>query len=306
MIDRFGRVIDYMRVSVTDKCNLNCFYCKTGPPKPLCHGDTLSIEQFSAVVKAFCEKGGKKIRITGGEPLVRKGVLTLVENIVSCGADVGMTTNGALLTEYASDLKKAGLKNLNVSLDTIDKDAYRKINGGDLKAVTDGIKLCAKLGFDLKINAVLLKGINDDIYPLAEFAESVGASVRFIELMPFGPTEKYFAQRFISAADTAKKFNLKKAERTGHVTYYDSKIGRIGFITPLSEKFCSSCNRLRLTCTGKVMPCLHSPVTFDLKPYLDDAEKIKEILQEAAWAKQECHRLDEGILQTEEMSSIGG
>ncbi len=306
MTDSFGREIDYMRVSVTDKCNLNCFYCKSGPAKRLSHDDVLSIEDFSAVVKAFCEVGGRKIRITGGEPLVRKGVLTLVKNVVECGVKATMTTNGTLLKNYAHDLKNAGLNEINVSLDTLDKDKYFKIGGGDLDSVIEGIELCSALGFKLKINAVLLKGITDEIYPLAEFARNVGASLRFIELMPFEATERYFSQRFISASEVANRFDLVKTDRRGHVTYYKSKMGEIGFITPLSDKFCSSCNRLRLTCTGMLMPCLHSSVTFDTKPYIGDGEKLKNLLKQAAQAKQECHRLDEGILQHGQMSSIGG
>ena len=306
MTDPFGRTIDYMRLSVTDKCNLNCFYCKTGPVKHLSHEEILRIEDFTKVAEAFIGLGGKKFRITGGEPLIRKGVFALIEKLVSSGATVGMTTNGVLLKRFASELKSAGLNGLNVSLDTTDGQVYRSIGGGDVSEVIDGIILASDLGFSLKINAVLMKGINDDVFPLAEFAKKAGAELRFIELMPFSPTERLIADKFVTAAEVAERNGLARKERIGNVTFYEGRGYRVGFITPLSEKFCASCNRLRLTCTGKLLPCLHSDVSFDVRPYLSDYEGLKQILIRAAGAKQPCHQLEKGVRQKEEMGSIGG
>lgn len=306
MTDPYGRDIDYMRLSVTDKCNLNCFYCKTGPVKTLSHAEILRIEDFVSVAEAFRELGGKKFRITGGEPLIRKGVCVLIEKLVSLDATVGMTTNGVLLKRFAPELKSAGLNSLNVSLDTTDDQVYRSIGGGDVSEVIDGIILASDLGFKLKINAVLMKGINDDVFPLAEFARTVGAELRFIELMPFSPTEKLISDKFVSAAEVAERHGLSRTERAGNVTFYEGQGYRAGFITPLSDKFCVSCNRLRLTCTGKLLPCLHSDVSFDIRPYLSDKAGLKDLLKAACTAKPACHRLEEGVRQTADMGSIGG
>lgn len=306
MLDAYGREIDYLRMSVTDKCDLSCAYCKPRPVPKLLHGDLLSVEEMTEFARAFKELGGKKVRLTGGEPLLRRGVVTLAENLSGLGLETAMTTNAARLAQYAAPLKEAGVERLNISLDTLDEAAYRSLTKGELKNALDGIAAALDAGFELKLNAVLQRGVNEDITPLCEYAESIGAELRFIELMPFASTREYFNGKFLPCAETAARFGMTEAGRKGIVKYFAFDRFKVGFIAPLGGKFCSFCNRLRITATGKVLPCLHGAERFDVRPYFGDSEKLKAFISACIRLKPACHALEKGNLQSEDMGSIGG
>lgn len=306
MLDSYGREIRYLRVSVTDKCNLACVYCKPRPVKQLRHEDMLSIEQLVEVVRAFRGLGVEKVRVTGGEPLLRHGVVAFVEQVAALGCQTVMTTNATRLKEFAKPLKAAGLARINVSLDTVDSDIYRDVTRGEIGDALEGIRAAEEEGFSLRINAVLQKGVNEDIMPLLEFAEDVGAQLRFIELMPFRSTTGYFADKFLPSSDIIEKYGMKRLFGEGVAEYYAFDGHTVGFISPLGNKFCDSCERMRLTGTGMVLPCLHSGLRFDVRPYLGDEEKLSAFLAECIKAKPRSHLIEEGELQSEDMGSIGG
>ena len=306
MLDSFGREIRYLRVSVTDKCNLSCTYCKPRPVKTLRHEDMLSIEELVSVVRAFCRLGVDKVRVTGGEPLLRKGVVAFCEQVAALGCETVMTTNATRLREFAPALRRAGVSRINVSLDTMDAEAYRAITGGDISAALEGIHAAREEGFPLRINAVLQKGVNEDIMPLVDFSESVGAELRFIELMPFNSTTEYFAEKFVPSERVIEGYGMTRLSREGVAEYYGFDGHRVGFISPLGHKFCDGCERMRLTGTGKILPCLHSSLRFDVRPYLGDEERLVSFLAECIKAKPHSHHLEEGELQSEDMGSIGG
>lgn len=306
MLDSFGRDIRYLRVSVTDKCNLACTYCKPRPVKELRHEDLLSIEQLVFVVRAFCNLGVRKVRVTGGEPLLRKGVVAFVEQVAALGCETVMTTNATRLKEFAAPLKQAGLARINVSLDTLDEEVYRRVAKGEVSDALEGIRAAKREGFPLRINAVLQKGVNEDILPLLAFSESLGAELRFIELMPFSSTTDYFAERFLPSGEIVAKYGMQRLYGEGVAEYYTFDGHKVGFISPLGHKFCDGCERMRLTGTGTVLPCLHSALRFDVRPYLDDEEKLTAFLGECIKAKPQSHHLEEGELQSEDMGSIGG
>ncbi|MFW0884246.1 GTP 3',8-cyclase MoaA [Candidatus Acidulodesulfobacterium sp. H_13] len=295
--DAYGRNITYLRISVTDRCNLRCVYCmpKNGISL-LSHNEIISYEVILRLVKILSNHGVSKIRITGGEPLVRKGLTGLVESIGKTEGvdDVSMTTNGTLLEKYALELYTAGLKRINVSLDSLREDRFRRITRtGELKDVLSGINLAKKIGFDpIKINVVLIKGINDDeIIDLIYFARELDLNLRFIEYMPIGGnitdtiTSKEILEKIRSEFDD---FNPIPPTAGNSVSKeFGFKDGRavIGFISPLSEHFCGDCSRLRLTALGNLRLCLFYDSEYGIREILteqdDEAafEKILDIVQ---------------------------
>ena len=309
MIDSFGRTVDYLRVSLTDRCNYRCLYCmkETGVEKKS-HADILSLEDVYAVIRTFAELGGKKVRFTGGEPLVRKGVVGLMEKVGKLGLKkIGLTTNGAYLTQYAEDLSKAGVTAVNVSIDSLDPAQYAYVTKcGILNEALDGLRVAVDRFAEVKLNAVLMRGINDDkIEDFADFADGLGIPVRFIELMPFAENDA-FQKYGVSANEVKEKYDLTLVETVGNTDYFALPSGKkVGFIRPLSHKFCAGCNRLRLTSDGKILPCLHGDKEIDLKPYLKN-ENIAAGLLAAAEQKPACHNMGSGILQTRRMNYIGG
>ena len=314
MKDQYLRDIDYLRISVTDLCNLRCTYCmpKDGVKK-LSHNDIMSIERIIEVIKVFASLGISKIRLTGGEPLVRKGIIDIVKGIKNIkGINLlGMTTNGILLKEYAHDLYKAGLDRINISLDTLDKDKYKKITrGGDIYKVFEGIKAVKEAGFkDIRINTVLLGKFNEDeIDDLFKFAHDNDLFLRFIELMPIGEARIFNKDNFVSNDILIDKLNdLIKVEDDGvSITYiFKDNKGKIGLISPLSHMFCSTCNRIRLTSDGKIKPCLHSSKEIDING-LENEDLIKTI-KEAIFNKPKSHHLnEEDSSSLRGMSLIGG
>lgn len=309
MTDSFGRTVDYLRVSLTDRCNYRCLYCmKESGVEKKSHADILSLEDVFTVVRTFAELGGQKVRFTGGEPLVRKGAVGLIEKVGELRLKkIGLTTNGAYLPQCVTDLARAGVTSVNVSVDSLDREKYRFVTvSGDLDEALRGLRAAKEHFSEVKLNAVLMRGINDDeIYDFSSFAADNDVLVRFIELMPFAENDAY-KKYGVSATEVIKKCGLTYLYREGTAEYYAFPDGKkVGFIRPLSHKFCAECNRLRLTSDGKILPCLHGEGEIDLKPYLTNGT-VAEGLRKAAREKPACHNLDGGLLQTKKMNYIGG
>ena len=329
ILDSFGRSINYLRISVTDRCNLRCIYCMPpeGVPR-ISHREILSYEEIETVARAAAELGINKIRLTGGEPLVRAGLSQLVKMLSQIEGieELSLTTNGTFLEKYAPELKKAGLSRVNISLDTVKPDKFRYITRlGELKDVLGGIEAARKVGFNpVKINTVIMRGINDDeILDFARMTYEEGCHVRFIELMPFkGTTE------FVPAAELRQHISsLGRLEScpdsigmngNGPATYYRlvGATGTLGFITPLTEpSFCSRCNRLRLSPDGNLRPCLLAEDKIDLRTSLRNnvsLEGLKNLILKAIASKPRRHHLAGGPgcigvrLIDRKMSQIGG
>ena len=306
--DGFQRAIDYMRISITDRCNLRCIYCMPSEGiKPVEHKEILSYEEIVRILKIAVNIGVKKIRITGGEPLMRRDVahlIALIKNIAGI-KDLSLTTNGVLLEQYAEELTKAGLSRVNVSLDSFKPDRYREITrGGDIDVVLNGLKAAEKAGLvPIKINMVPIRGLNDD--EIGEFAKitlKAPYQVRFIEFMPFGIKDIKWPEKYISVDEIKSiveglgPLTPVKIRKSGPARYFrfDGAIGVIGFISPLSNHFCGECNRLRLTADGKLRPCLFSETEIDLKPALRSGapdDEIERLIKLSIEVKPEGHNI---------------
>jgi len=318
MLDRYGRKIDYLRVSVTDLCNLRCIYCM--PPGGVAkkeRQELLTFEEIENIVRAAARLGIEKVRITGGEPLVRKGIVELVARLARIEGirDLSMTTNGILLKDYAVPLKEAGLKRVNVSLDTLDPDKYRRITrGGDLNRVLAGLEAARAAGLTpLKINVVLAGGINDDeIEAFVNLTLEQEVQVRFIELMPIGEAIHWEQSAFLPAEEVLRRVpQLLPLAVKGHGTVarlyqLPHAKGQVGLISPLSNHFCHYCNRLRVTPDGKLKSCLHSRQEINLKNVPPEA--LPALLAEGIRAKPHRHYLS-GTQESStprHMNEIGG
>lgn len=320
MLDGEGREINYLRISVTDLCNLRCRYCipEEGIIKK-CHSDILSMEEIEEIVKVSTKLGVNKVRLTGGEPLVRRGIVGLVQKISEIPGinEVALTTNGTLLGQYAKELKKAGLKRVNISLDTLQEDRYEYItNGGRLKNVLEGIRVAKEVGLTpLKLNVVLVKGFNDDeIDDFINLTIENEYDIRFIELMPIGDNGDWSKEHSISNNIVLEKYpnlipiiNKDKSSPAQHYKLPGAK-GRVGLINPISSHFCSSCNRIRLTADGKIKPCLHSNDEVDIKTVLREKGDILPIIAKAVKIKPKEHHMNEKNYSPidREMIQIGG
>lgn len=332
MKDNHGREITYIRISVTDRCNLRCQYCMPaeGVSKKK-HENIISFEEIEKAVTAAAALGISKFRITGGEPLIRKDIVMLIQKLSSLKGvgELVMTTNGRLLKAYAKELKEAGLQRVNVSIDSMREDRYALITrGGMLSEVWEGIEAAKKYGLSPKLNVVMMKGFNDDeILPFARLTLDEPLDVRFIELMPVGeglqcaytfmPVSE--AKAKLSAlnafeSDSATGFESDPAAGAdnGEVAQYDQipgAKGRIGWISPISAHFCKNCNKIRLTSDGKLKTCLHSDVEWDMREVLrcGNIEAVQEALAAAICQKEERHLLGEGAQPvTRSMNRIGG
>lgn len=314
MKDNYGRTIKYLRLSVTDRCNYRCIYCmpEQGVIKKE-HEDILSIEEMTEIVRAVHALGINKIRLTGGEPLIRKGIITLCENIKAIDSDIelGITTNGSLLAPIAKELKKAGVDRLNISLDSADPETFRTITrGGDPQDVLNGIKAAQKAGFDnIKINTVLLKGINEkDALDLIGMTKDQNIHVRFIELMPLGVAKNWDSSRFITTETLEKHIRnaeLLRLDGVARVFGIEGHQGTIGLICPMSRSFCPSCNKIRVTADGKLKPCLHSEQEFNLRGLR--GEELESMIRYGISQKPESHRFGLTGSATERMmNEIGG
>lgn len=324
LFDSFHRRIDYMRVSVTDRCNLRCGYCMAQLVPHLSHDEVLSYEEIQRLVRAAAGLGVKKIRLTGGEPLVRPDLSTLVKLLAQVEGidDISLTTNATLLGRYAAELKAAGLKRVNISLDSFKADKFRRITGSDkLKDVFSGIEAAKKAGLEpVKINMVVLKGINDDeLLDFAQASVSQGWHVRFIEHMPL-VASGVEGNRLVAVPEMMGVISKSLGELesclpasgNGPAKYYrlPGAKGTIGFIGPVTDCFCSECNRFRITADGRLRPCLLEDSEVDLKGPLRSGasiEELKQLMLEAAALKKERHRLsDEFVPSKRQMWQIGG
>ncbi len=280
LIDPFGRAITYVRVSVTDRCDFRCTYCMSEATRFLPRRDLLTLEELDRLCSAFVARGTRKLRITGGEPLVRRDVMHLFARLsrhLDGGAldEVTLTTNGSQLARFAADLAACGVRRVNVSLDTLDPDKFRAITRrGELRPVLDGIEAARAAGLGVKINTVALKGFNDDEAPaLVAWAHREGMEITFIEVMPLGEDRRDEPDRYLPLdalrARLGETMTLEPIPfRTGGPARYVRVAetgGRIGFITPLSHNFCEGCNRVRVTCTGTLYLCLGQNDAADLR-----------------------------------------
>ncbi len=287
LVDPFARAITYLRVSVTDRCDFRCVYCMAENMAFLPKADLLTLEELDRLCTAFVHKGVRKLRLTGGEPLVRRGIMTLFASLsrhLAAGAldELTLTTNGSQLTNYAAELKGHGVERINVSLDTLDPDKFRAVTRwGELAKVLAGVDAALRAGLKVKINAVALKGVNDDEFPaLIEWAHDRGMDLTLIEVMPLGDIgserlDQYLPLSMVRAR-LAERFTLEDLDyRTGGPARYvrvKETGGRLGFITPMTHNFCESCNRVRITCTGTLYMCLGQEDAADLRAPLRASE----------------------------------
>lgn len=323
--DKFGRDIKYLRVSVTDRCNFHCKYCMPSHDfNNIPHSKVLSYEEMLFAIEVFSEIGVKKIRVTGGEPLVRKDIGSFLERIghIKGIEETTLTTNGALLKKFTDEIKSAGIRRINVSLDSLREERYKDITGGfDLEKIIDGIKHAQRSGIGpVKTNMVVIRGYNDDeILDFCEFSAKNRIITRFIEFMPIGNFGEWKEENIVTGKEILerikKKYDLvqmKKANLAGPAQNYELSNGAmIGIITPISNHFCSECDKLRLTSDGKLRPCLLSDAEIDLTEVIKNRDKkgLIEAIAEGLNLKEEEHKVlsekrDDGYKRT--MSKIGG
>lgn len=310
LIDPFGREINYLRLSVTDRCNLRCTYCMAEEMTFLPKAQVLTLEETCQIAETFVELGVRKIRLTGGEPLVRQGIVKLVNDLSALpGLDeLVMTSNGVMLPQMAAALKEGGLKRINISLDSLKPQRFSATTRvGDLDQVLAGIAAAQKGGFGkVKINAVVMAGVNDDeILDLARFAVDGGMDISFIEEMPLGDISSHQRKDTQISSEQIRRqletvFTLvQTTESTGGPSRYSKVVGsdsKIGFISPLSDNFCSSCNRVRLTAEGRLLLCLGNENSLDLRSvvrrYPGDKERLKNSIIDAIGNRPERHHFD--------------
>jgi cyclic pyranopterin phosphate synthase len=308
MIDPFGRHISYLRVSVTDRCDFRCVYCMAEDMTFLPKAEILTLEELDRLCTAFVRLGVRKLRLTGGEPLVRRGIMNLIGSLsrhLDSGAldELTITTNGSQLARHAAELARLGIRRINVSIDTLDAEKFATITRwGRLPQVLDGVAAAKDAGIQVKINAVALKGVNDDEFDrLVEWCGTQGHDLTFIEVMPMGDigevsrVDQYMPLSMVRA-QLAKKWTLAEIDyRTGGPARYVRVAetgGRLGFITPLTHNFCESCNRVRLTCTGTLYMCLGQDDAADLRAPLRQSEGdelIEAAIAEAITRKPKGH-----------------
>lgn len=320
LYDSLGRRIHYLRVAVTDRCNFRCQYCMPSDGVQwIEHNDILRYEELLRIINTFVRLGVDKVRITGGEPLVRKGLIPFLCKVAEIPGieEIVLTTNGSMLEEYAPLLKQAGVKRINVSLDTLQAQRFKQITGQDaLHQVVAGIKKAQSIGLTpIKINMVVMKGFNtDELADFAHLAMSNPYQVRFIEYMPFCSDKRYLftasemRQQLVAAGFT----NLIPEMRNNspaQIYRFPQSQGSIGFITPVSQHFCSSCNRIRLTSDGNLKPCLLSNQEYSLRELLRGGitdQELSYILQQVIWNKPIQHNLENGEKSDRGMYRIGG
>lgn len=307
LIDPFGRRVDYVRVSVTDRCNLRCTYCMTEHMEFLPKADLLTLEELERVCSVFIRRGVKRLRLTGGEPLMRRGIIGLVNRLsrhLDSGAlrELTLTTNGVRLKEFANDLVAAGVRRINVSLDSLDRATFARIARADkLTDVLGGITAAQAAGLQVKINTVALKHDNaNDLPQLIQWAHAGGMDITLIETMPLGEVDQDRTDQFLSLTAVRQEFEsywtlTDLPERTGGPARYVRVAetgGKLGFITPLTHNFCESCSRVRLTCTGTLFMCLGQEASVDLRGPLraspDDAP-LNDAIDRAVAAKPKAH-----------------
>ena len=327
LIDSFGRVHDNLRISVTDRCNIRCFYCMPEDnPVFMQREEILSFEEIERFVRVVARLGVRKIRLTGGEPLVRRNLATLIEKLLAVSEirDLALTTNGILLPEQAAALYAAGLRRINVHLDTLDPERFKLITRRDgFEKVLEGIFLCKRLGFDpIKINSVAARGyVEDDIVPLGHFAREHGVEVRFIEFMPLDADNRWERDKVLFAQEIMDRLSSEimplvpvpdqDPRAPASEFMFEDGVGRIGIIASISRPFCMSCNRIRLTSDGKIRNCLFAIDEFDVKGIMRSGgtdEEIADVVRRAVGAKWEGHEINTArfIKPPRPMYAIGG
>ncbi len=307
LIDSFGRQVDYIRLSVTDRCDFRCVYCMTEDMTFLPRKQILSLEELQQVARAFTELGVKKIRLTGGEPMVRSDVMSLIESLGKLPGlqELLLTTNGAQLDNYAPALKAAGVNRINISIDSLDADRFKRISRvGELDSVLAGIDAAIAEGFDrIKLNSVIMRGYNEDeVLALADYAVDRGIDIAFIEEMPLGEASDHAREEttcsnaWVRSVIEEKYELLDSAEKTAGPSRYSQAVGhrsRIGFISPITHNFCEDCNRVRVTVEGRLLLCLGNEHSVDIKAVLRDSnsthEDLKQIIIAAMDLKPERH-----------------
>lgn len=311
LIDRFGRHIDYVRISVTDRCDFRCVYCMAEEMTFLPRSQVLSLEELYDVGAAFVRLGVKKLRLTGGEPLVRRDILTLIERLGKLGIELVLTTNGSQLASMASSLVDAGVSRINISLDTLKADRFKDLTRKDkFEQVMAGIEAARHAGFKrIKINCVVLKGRNDDeVLDLIEFVRERGLDISFIEEMPLGKITEHDREVSYCSSDEVRdkiseRYPLEKTDEqtAGPSTYYRmaDSTSRVGFISPHSHNFCSECNRVRVTAEGRLLLCLGNEHSMDLRDLIRSesepdvrAAKLEEAIIKSMDLKPEKHHFD--------------
>ena len=317
MIDRLGRDITYLRISVTDKCNLRCRYCM--PEEGVCkksHADMLTEDEIIQAVEAAAALGIRKIRITGGEPLIKKNIVSICRRtaVVEGIKEVCLTTNGILLPQLAKDLKAAGVKRINLSLDTLDPEKYTHITRiGKLENFQAGLEAAFEAGFEkIKVNAVLIGGFNEDeIIPLTNLTKEYPLDMRFIELMPILNSDEFGEAAYVPYSRVLEKLpEAVPVEPDGGVAKLyrlPNAKGNIGLISPINAHFCGECNRLRLTQDGKLKPCLHTADEYSIKGL--DFDGMKAVMEQAIWNKPAWHGDLDAINRSKagrNMNEIGG
>jgi cyclic pyranopterin phosphate synthase len=308
LVDGFGRVVDYVRISVTDRCDLRCVYCMAERQVFLPKAEVLSLEELDRLASSFVALGVRRLRLTGGEPLVRRDVMQLVARLsrhLDSGAldELTLTTNGTHLAQHAAELARLGVRRINVSLDSLDADRFRRLTrGGDLDQVFEGLTAAREAGLKIKINTVALKDDNAGELPvMIAWAHGLGMDISLIETMPLGEIEQDRTEQYLSLAqvraDLERRWTLTAlAEQTGGPSRYvrvEETGGKLGFITPLSHNFCAACNRVRVTCTGTLFLCLGREESADLRAVLranpgEDAP-VRAAILEAMTRKPERH-----------------
>jgi len=325
LTDRFGRQLTYLRISVTDRCNMRCDYCRPAPDayKAEPHDQILRYEEIERIVRVAAGLGVSKLRITGGEPLVRRDLPVLVKKLAGIPGitDFSMTTNATLLKKYATDLVAAGLNRINISIDSLNALRFRKLTGGELAPVLEGIAVASEVGlYPIKLNTVLMRGINDDeVAGLIDFAAELHATIRFIELMPMKQgmdwDEHYISiDEILQRDDVRQRIDVDAPLKTGNTAarYLPLKNGQgdVGFIMPMSERFCEGCNRLRLTSDGGLRSCLPADNQLNLRDVIrrgGSDEAIRSVFLRSALIKPEIGVYDfDADSEKRSMIHIGG
>ncbi|MBC7959570.1 MAG: GTP 3',8-cyclase MoaA [Vallitaleaceae bacterium] len=318
MLDKQGRNVDYIRISVTRDCNLKCLYCNSdGCIKEQDHSQRLTPQDYKQIVSVSAELGIKKVRITGGEPLMRPDICDIISAISSIKGimDIALTTNGVLLAQMAQRLLDAGLTRVNVSLDSMKEETFEYIAGvNKLKNVLNGIHKALEVGLiPVKINTVLIKGINDaEIDDFIQLTKEMPVDVRFIELMPIGKFGEENRDKMVLNSDILTSHSGLMAVDMGSssqpAAYYtiNGHKGRVGFISPISHMFCERCNRIRLTNDGKLKPCLGNNQEIDLRAALKDPNMLRDLIGKAILDKPCKHEFNKKFVSQRDMSEIGG
>lgn len=309
MKDKYNRDIHYVRISLTNLCNLNCQYCSQDDGKK----QNISTHFYKNLIDVLDELGMEKIRFTGGEPLLNKNIVEIVKHTGSKKniKDICLTTNAVLLDKYIDDLAKYNLTRINVSLDTLDSEKYSKITGENVKQkVIENMKLAKSYGLGVKINSVLLRNSTlDNIFQFLEFGYQNDIQIRFIELMPIGDNIDYYNQNYLDSKELIQKINAKKLsiQKDDVVTYYSYKNKyTFGIISPISSHFCDKCNRVRITSAGNLRLCLHSDNEINLIKYKDDKVLLKKAICDGIGLKPEKHLINENEFAKTNMVQIGG